>query len=204
MPRVPRSESASWRRSGWRNRPSTRLFRQRGRCRVRDQSPAAEYAGRRIRRECYLPRGRRRRPSKATQPRPESLREYNHLAFGPLSDDTRGSDGLSLDEIEPLRLSCACTVVVVDLGDPVQTGLQLALAQRGYRLMSIQPPRHTYIGEGNAVQRVSTAAIGYWVKPSGKHPIAPPYYSHMSSRNADEQQVLDHLRESLRLWGNSL
>ncbi|BBA43886.1 MULTISPECIES: hypothetical protein [Burkholderia] len=133
---------------------------------------------------------------------PESLREYNHLAFSPLSGEMRGSLGLSLDDIEPRRLKCACTVAVVDLGDPGQVGLQRALARRGYRLMSIQPPRRTYIGEGDAIQRVSTAAIGYWVKPSGKHPVAPPYYSHMSSRNADEQQVLDHLRESLRLWGN--
>lgn len=133
---------------------------------------------------------------------PVSLREYNHLAFGPLSGQTTRSGGLSLDEIEPQRLSCACTVIIIDLGDPAHVGLQAALARRGYRLMSIQPPRRTHIGEGKAIQQLSTPAIGYWVKPGEKHPIAPPYYSHMSSGNVDEQRVLDHLRESLRLWGD--
>ncbi|WP_428262084.1 hypothetical protein [Haliangium sp.] len=144
------------------------------------------------------PRGTGGLAAKLHLPASAELTRYNH---GALTVGADGADGAG-DEVgaalERLASTDVCSAVVslpLDLAAAVP--VQRMVAERGFRLTSIRPPKVTWLLRDEQRREVRTGAYGYWCRPRADLEVVQPYYRGCDSDDASERTILQYLRDRL-------
>lgn len=95
-----------------------------------------------------------------------------------------------------------CVAVHVALAEPDRLADQVWLANRGYMLTALSPPKRTWQrSAGQPARPISVGATGIWCRTRPDLPVVGPYYLHCPGADDDEEAVLVQLRSRLAALG---
>lgn len=132
-----------------------------------------------------------------TPPSADLLRS-NHVVIRPVRPDD-DSQALPLERAlrQAIESGTCCTAVHVDLTDPRGLATQDQLAEHGFALSAVVPPKDTWFERDSVRHQVNTPPIGIWVRPRPGLPVEQPYYRHQQGASPAEAAVLEYLRTRL-------
>ncbi|GEM_PF-6725666 len=114
-----------------------------------------------------------------------------------------GSRGLSWsDAVLQAETTGACSVAVhLPLTDAARVPDQRWLAERGYAMVAISPPKHSWQVGGESRSPVNTGATGIWCRPRADLKVVGPHYLRRADLDDVETAVLTALRPRLESIG---
>ncbi|NBH08574.1 hypothetical protein [Amycolatopsis sp. SID8362] len=138
-------------------------------------------------------------PARSTVIAPQSteLIAANHVTVRP----ERAGDADALPFPDAVRaaesLGCCTVAVRLPLDDPDRTADQNWLAQAGFTLTAISPPKRSWQTVAGTKRDLTTPPTGIWCRIRPDLHLAPPHYLNRPGADEDEAAVLDHLRRRI-------
>lgn len=90
----------------------------------------------------------------------------------------------------------ACMVYKVNIEHPASLEIQLALKNKGYRLLMITPPKETWIYDnfGNLVN-LDIPCYGFWNKTNTAYPMEYPFYFYADKMDALTDSIITYVKD---------
>lgn len=90
----------------------------------------------------------------------------------------------------------ACMVYKVNIEHPASLEIQLALKNKGYRLLMITPPKETWIYDnfGNLVN-LNIPCYGFWNKTNTAYPMEYPFYFYADKVDALTDSIISYVKD---------
>jgi hypothetical protein len=129
----------------------------------------------------------------------EDLLPTNHVVVRQVPAADRVSGGSPLNDAvrQAVNSGTCCAAVQVDITTPDALDTQDRLADWGFVLSAVIPPKETWFEKNGVRHDVDTRATGIWVKPRPDLPVEPPFYRDSPGTTKAEQRILDYLRSVL-------
>ncbi|QKG18646.1 hypothetical protein [Actinomadura verrucosospora] len=132
-------------------------------------------------------------------PRNADLVPTNHATVRTARPDEKGDDVLPFpDAVEAAESLGACTVAVqLPLDDPGRAADQALLAERGYVLTAVSPPKRSWQTVAGVRSEIATGPAGLWCRIRPGLTLVTPHYLERTGLGQEEAAVLDQLRRRL-------